>query len=101
MQMPLLSFKNDRQPLLFESEDPREVWKLIGELQNKLPKALLFITKDLTASKSCCNKQKLKKTNVKVLSIYHYTVGYKTLKLISYDMIIVLSFCKACIDLSW
>ena len=47
MQMPLLSLKNDRLPLLFESEDPGEVWKLFCELQNILPKALLFITKDL------------------------------------------------------
>ena len=36
--MPLLSLKNDRFPLLFESEDPGEVWKLFCELQNKLPK---------------------------------------------------------------
>ena len=47
MQMPLLSLKNGRLPLLFESEDPEEVWKLFCELQNILPKALLFITKDL------------------------------------------------------
>ena len=38
MQMPLLSLKNDRLPLLFESEDPGEVWKLFCELQNILPK---------------------------------------------------------------
>ena len=50
MQMPLLSLKNDRQPLLFESEDPGEVWQLFCELQNKLPKALLFITKDLNSA---------------------------------------------------
>ena len=47
MQMPLLSLKNDRLPLLFESEDPKEVWKLFCELENILPKPLLFITKDL------------------------------------------------------
>ena len=40
--MPLLSLKNDWQPLLFKSEDPREVWKLFCGLQNKLRKALLF-----------------------------------------------------------
>ena len=28
--------------LFFESEDPREVWKLFCELQNILPKALWF-----------------------------------------------------------
>ena len=42
MQMPLLNLKNDQSPLLFESEDPAEVWKLFCELQNKLPKALWF-----------------------------------------------------------
>ena len=42
MQMPLLSLKNGRWPLLFESEDLGEVWKLFSRLQNKLPKALLF-----------------------------------------------------------
>ena len=47
MQMPLLSLRNGRYPLLFESEDLGEVWKLFCELQNILPKALLFITKDL------------------------------------------------------
>ena len=47
MQMPLLSLKNDRLPLLFESEDPGKVWKLFCELRNILPKALFFITKDL------------------------------------------------------
>ena len=39
--MPLLSLKNDL-PLLFESEDPREVWKLFCGLQDKSRKALLF-----------------------------------------------------------
>ena len=53
MQMPLLSLKNDRYPLLFESEDPGEVWKLFCELQSKLPKALLFITKDLNSAAGC------------------------------------------------
>ena len=34
-----------------QSEDPGEVWKLFCELpQNKLPKALLFITKDLNSA---------------------------------------------------
>ena len=42
MQMPLFSLKNDRQVLLFESEGPGEVWKLLCKLQNKLPKALWF-----------------------------------------------------------
>ena len=42
MQMPLLSLKNDRLPLLFESEDPEEEWKLFCELQNTLPKALFY-----------------------------------------------------------
>ena len=38
--------------LLFKSEDPGEVWKFFYELQNKLPKALLFITKDLNSAYS-------------------------------------------------
>ena len=50
MQMPLLSLKNDWYPLVFESEDPGVVWKLFSELQDKLPKALLFITKDLNSA---------------------------------------------------
>ena len=50
MQMLLLSLKNDRWPLLFESEDPGEEWKLFCELRNKLPKTLLFITKDLNSA---------------------------------------------------
>ena len=40
--MLLLSLKNGWQPVLFESEDSGEVWKLFCGLQNKLPKALLF-----------------------------------------------------------
>ena len=40
--MLLLSLKNGWQPLLFESKDSGEVWKLFCGLQNKLPKALLF-----------------------------------------------------------
>ena len=36
MLMPLLSLKNDRQPLLLESEDPGEMLKLFCGLQNKL-----------------------------------------------------------------
>ena len=40
--MLLLSLENGWQPLLFESEDSGEVWKLFCELQNKLPKALVF-----------------------------------------------------------
>ena len=37
-----LSLKNGWQPLLFESEDSADVWKLFGGLHNKLQKALLF-----------------------------------------------------------
>ena len=40
--MPLLSLKNNWQPLLFETEDPGEMWKLFCGLQNKLRQALLF-----------------------------------------------------------
>ena len=40
--MLLFSLKNGWQPLLFESEDFGEVWKLFCGFQNKLPKALLF-----------------------------------------------------------
>ena len=45
--MVFLSLKNGWQPLLFESEDSAEVWKLFGGLQNKLQKA---ITKDLSSA---------------------------------------------------
>ena len=40
--MSLLSLKYAWQPLLFESEDSGEVWKLFCGLQNKMPKTLLF-----------------------------------------------------------
>ena len=40
--MLLLILKNGWKPLLFESEDSGEVWKLFCGLQNKLPKALLI-----------------------------------------------------------
>ena len=40
--MPLLSLKNDWQPLLFDLENAGEVWKIFGKLQNKFRKALLF-----------------------------------------------------------
>ena len=63
MQMPLLSLKNDQKPLLFESEDPGEMWKLFCELQNKLPNALLFITKDLNSANGwvqiCCKRYEI------------------------------------------
>ena len=41
--MSLLSLKNNWQPLLFESEDPEEMWMLFYWLQNELRKVLLFI----------------------------------------------------------
>ena len=63
MQMALLSLKNDRQPLLFESEDPGEVWKLFCELQNKLPNALLFIKKDLNSAVACWLTASLSKSS--------------------------------------
>ena len=68
--MPLLSLKNDRLPLLFELEDPGKVRKLFCELQNILPKALLFITKDLNWPSVYGNKVILyyiihKNTNIK------------------------------------
>ena len=37
------------------------------------------------------------KTNIKVLKVCHRTVGWMTLKRNTHDMIMV-SFCKACID---
>ena len=36
--------------LYYSSRNNPEVWKLFCELQNKLPKALLFITKDLNSA---------------------------------------------------
>ena len=44
----IMGLKNDRQPLLFESECPGEVGKLFCELRNTLTKASLFIWKDST-----------------------------------------------------
>ena len=43
------------------------------------------------------DEQELMKTNIKVLKVCHRTVGWMTLKLNTHDMIMV-SFCKACID---
>ena len=43
------------------------------------------------------DEQELMKTNIKVLKVCHRTVVWMTLKLNTHDMIMV-SFCKACID---
>ena len=43
------------------------------------------------------DEQELMKANIKVLEVCHRTVGLMTLKLNTHDMMMV-SFCKACID---
>ena len=78
MQMPLLSLKNDRLPLLFESEDPWEMWKLFCELQNKLLKALLFFTKDLNCPvESLLRVQAFFHKTVRVCHVYcNFIIGF-------------------------
>ena len=57
-----------------------------------------FNTNNSTFSKSFYDEQELMKTNIKVLKVCHRTVGWMTLKLNTHDMMIMVSFCKACID---
>ena len=54
----IVDLKKDWEPLLFESEDPEDVWKLFCGLENKLRKSLLFneVTHDRNEITQCIPK---------------------------------------------